>query len=375
MAELATAVLFSAGLDSAVLVADEARRGRVHPLYVSVGLAWEAAEVAMAERLLSAPVYDGRVGALQRLQFTMRDVYPPTHWAVRGTPPAYDTPDEDVYLTGRNLVLLAKAGTWCAQHHVPRVVLGPLAGNPFPDARPEFFVAMAEALSLGLDWSVEIAAPYRDLHKEQVIQRGVELGVPFELTLSCMNPQRARHFRCAVPALRRVQQVQGTARCLARSGEASSNPTPYARLLLRDRDAAVAGAYLQGRATGAEAAAKLVLAVAVGLKAKVAGVDGAVAGARIELGVDGARQLDADAAVAGGDLPVLLDGGTGLEIECHRSVAGVRLERGGRPGDAHAAIAGVDVDFAPDAVERDRSVPGICDNFAVKAGARHAAVT
>ena len=211
MAELATAVLFSAGLDSAVLVADEAQRGRVHPLYVSVGLAWEAAEVAMAERLLSAPVYDGRVGALQRLQFTMRDVYPPTHWAIRGTPPAYDTPDEDVYLTGRNLVLLAKAGTWCAQHRVPRVVLGPLAGNPFPDARREFFVAMAEALSLGLDWSVEIAAPYRDLHKEQVIQRGVELGVPFELTLSCMNPRAGGDFRCAVPALRRVQQVQGAA--------------------------------------------------------------------------------------------------------------------------------------------------------------------
>ena len=48
MAELATAVLFSSGLDSAVLVADEARHGKVHPLYVSAGLAWESAEVAMA---------------------------------------------------------------------------------------------------------------------------------------------------------------------------------------------------------------------------------------------------------------------------------------------------------------------------------------
>jgi 7-cyano-7-deazaguanine synthase len=188
MPDLVTAVLFSAGLDSAVLVADEARRGRVHPLYVSVGLAWETAEVTMAERLLDAPVYRGHASSLQRLHFTMQDVYPPTHWAIGGTPPSYDTPDEDVYLTGRNLVLLAKAGTWCAQHKVPRVVLGSLAGNPFPDARPEFLAAMAEALSLGLDWTIEVAAPYRDLHKEQVIQRGVELGVPFELTLSCMNP-------------------------------------------------------------------------------------------------------------------------------------------------------------------------------------------
>ena len=35
-----TAVLFSAGLDSAVLAAQEAQHGPVWPLYVSVGLAW-----------------------------------------------------------------------------------------------------------------------------------------------------------------------------------------------------------------------------------------------------------------------------------------------------------------------------------------------
>jgi 7-cyano-7-deazaguanine synthase len=47
---------------------------------------------------------------------------------------------------------------------------------------------MASALSLGLAFAVEIAAPYRDLHKADVIRRGAELAVPFERTLSCMNP-------------------------------------------------------------------------------------------------------------------------------------------------------------------------------------------
>ena len=185
-----TAVLFSSGLDSAVLVADEARHGRVHPLYVSVGLAWEAAEVATAAQLLQTPPFRD-VAPLQRLEFTVRDLYPSTHWALRGEPPAYDTPDEDVYLTGRNLVLLTKAGTWCALHRVPRVVLGPLAGNPFPDATPEFFDAMAIALSRGLDWKIAIAAPYRQMDKQDVIRRGHALGVPFALTLSCMNPSVA----------------------------------------------------------------------------------------------------------------------------------------------------------------------------------------
>ena len=74
----------------------------------------------------------------------MRDVYPPTHWAIRGVPPAYDTPDEDVYLAGRNLVLLTKAGVVAAKARAHRIALGPLAGNPFPDARPAFFSAMAQ---------------------------------------------------------------------------------------------------------------------------------------------------------------------------------------------------------------------------------------
>jgi 7-cyano-7-deazaguanine synthase len=188
-----TAVLFSGGLDSAVLLAAEARHARVHPLYVSTGLAWEPAERAIAARLLASPVFDGKVGPLVPLEFTVRDLYAPTHWAIRGVPPAYDTPDEDVYLVGRNLVLLAKAGIYCAQHGVPRLALGPLAGNPFPDARPRFFEAMAEALSLGLDHAIDISTPFRDLHKEEVIRLGVELGVPLELTLSCMKPAGDAH--------------------------------------------------------------------------------------------------------------------------------------------------------------------------------------
>ena len=184
---MSTVVLLSGGLDSAVLAAHEAQGDRVLPVYVSVGLAWEDAEVTMVERLLEGPPYTN-VDPLSRVSFTMRDVYSPSHWAIRGVPPAYDTPDEDVYLAGRNLVLLTKAGVIASKAKAPRIALGPLAGNPFPDARPEFFSAMARALSLGLDHSIEIATPFLSWEKEGVIKRGVELGVPFELTLSCMNP-------------------------------------------------------------------------------------------------------------------------------------------------------------------------------------------
>jgi 7-cyano-7-deazaguanine synthase len=191
-------VLISAGLDSAVLAAAEARDWRVHPLYISTGLAWEGEEVAALERLLARTPFSARVEPLTQLAFTIRDLYPATHWALRGEPPAFDTPDEDVYLEGRNVVLLTKASIYCARHRIGRIAIGPLAGNPFPDATPEFFAAMARALSLGLAQPIEVVAPLASMDKSEVIQLGVELGVPLELTLSCMNPQEGRHCgRCS----------------------------------------------------------------------------------------------------------------------------------------------------------------------------------
>jgi 7-cyano-7-deazaguanine synthase len=187
-----TAVLFSSGLDSAVLAAAEARTCQVHPVYVSAGLAWEREELAAVDRLLASPVYRD-LAPIARLTFTVQDLYPPTHWALCGTPPAFDTPDEDVYLTGRNIVLLSKAGIYCAQRKLSRIALGPLAGNPFPDATPEFFATMARALSLGLAHAIAIDAPFVTMDKSDVIRLGAELDVPFELTLSCMNPRDGLH--------------------------------------------------------------------------------------------------------------------------------------------------------------------------------------
>ena len=189
---MAVAVLFSAGLDSAVLAASEARASTVHPIYVSCGLAWEQEELAIAERLLATPAYRG-AQPIARLTFTVADLYPANHWALTGTPPAFDTPDEDVYLTGRNLALLTKAGVHCAQRRISRIAIGTLAGNPFPDATPDFFKTLAKAMSLGLAHQITVDAPFMQMHKSDVIRLGRELGVPFELTLSCMNPKDGVH--------------------------------------------------------------------------------------------------------------------------------------------------------------------------------------
>jgi 7-cyano-7-deazaguanine synthase len=196
---MASAVLFSGGLDSAVLLASEmAQADVVWPIHVRAGLAWEAAEARAIARLLASHPFSGRTQPVTTLTVDMRDVYPPAHWAVTGRPPAYDTPDEDVYLEGRNIVLIAKAAVLCARLQVGRLVLGTLSGNPFPDATPAYFETMTRALSIGLGRPVEIATPFASFHKEDVIRIGLELGVALEDTLSCMQPDGGWHCgRCS----------------------------------------------------------------------------------------------------------------------------------------------------------------------------------
>ena len=214
----ATAVLLSAGLDSAVLAASEARESHVHPIYVRAGLAWESEERAMVDRLLRTAPFRS-LAPLVTLEFAVHDVYPATHWALHGTPPAFDTPDRDVYLAGRNTILVTKAAIYCAQNGIPRIALGPLAGNPFPDATPEFFAAMSRALTLGLAHTLSIDTPLARLHKVDVIRIGIELGVPFELTLSCMNPRGGQHCgECSKCRERRDAFIAA----------AVADPTPYA---------------------------------------------------------------------------------------------------------------------------------------------------
>ena len=196
-------MLLSGGLDSAVLLAEEASRADVQPLYIKVGLAWEALELCAVRAFLAAlavpPIKEGHgtpwtstrrpaIRPLVELSMDMRDVYPPSHWAVAGRPPEYHTPDEDVYLAGRNIILLGKAGVYCGSAGIGRLALGTLGHNPFPDATRTFRQAMATALSLGLDRALAIDAPYAGVDKVEVVRRGVALGVPMELTLSCMKP-------------------------------------------------------------------------------------------------------------------------------------------------------------------------------------------
>ena len=180
-------VLASGGVDSAILVATQAAKGHVvHPLYIRFGLAWEQIEEAHLRRFLRS--IEGRydVRPLAVLELPVADVYG-SHWSVSGTDaPDETTPDEAVYLPGRNLLLLAKTAVWCSLHGLRTIALGTLHGNPFADSSPAFLDGFAALAGLALDHQLRVITPFADLAKADVLLLGRNL--PLEHTFSCVAP-------------------------------------------------------------------------------------------------------------------------------------------------------------------------------------------
>jgi 7-cyano-7-deazaguanine synthase len=183
-------VLASGGLDSSVLIAKMAAAAEVHPIYVRCGFAWEEIELGVLRSFLDA-LRNPHVMPAVVLSAPTAVLYG-DHWSVTGAGvPGADEPDEHVLLPGRNILLIALAAIWGSTHGVSRIAIGSLGGNPFPDATPEFFETYARALSMGLGRNIQIEAPLRGYHKDQLIRQFKDL--PLDLTLTCMAPKGSQH--------------------------------------------------------------------------------------------------------------------------------------------------------------------------------------
>ena len=189
------AVLVSGGLDSAILVGEAVRAyPAVFPLYIRTGLLWEDTEREYLDRFLAA-IRTPALKSLHVLDLPVGDLYG-RHWSTTGEDvPGADTPDDAVFLPGRNVLLLSKSLLWCHLHGVPELATAPLGSNPFPDATSAFFDTFAAVVSGAVNGQVTVLRPYAGLHKRDVLRRG--RGMPLGETFSCIRPVRGGHCgRC-----------------------------------------------------------------------------------------------------------------------------------------------------------------------------------
>lgn len=183
-------LLCSGGMESGALAYLCSQQAAVHPIYVRFGLTWEQTELQWLSDYLTR-IANPNLRPLVVLDQPVGEIYK-DHWSRTGNAyPAAHDPDESVYLPGRNLLLLAKSAVFCCISNLPTILIGTLRGNPFPDARPEFFAEMANVVSLACGRPFQILAPFSALTKETVIR--LAASAPLDFTFSCIYPRNGRH--------------------------------------------------------------------------------------------------------------------------------------------------------------------------------------
>jgi 7-cyano-7-deazaguanine synthase len=99
------------------------------------------------------------------------------------------------YVPARNTIFIAYAIALAEVRGASEIVVGvnELDSSGYPDCRPEWLAAMQEVARLGTRAGVErkavtIRAPLIKMTKAEIIRAGVKLGVDYQLTHSCYDP-------------------------------------------------------------------------------------------------------------------------------------------------------------------------------------------
>lgn len=183
-------LLASGGLDSSILLKHLLDVGlKVRPLYIRSGLYWQANEELALQHFLNAMSVP-RLEPLTVLNLPLADVYG-DHWSITGLDiPLAGTPDEAVFLPGRNALLTIKAALWCQLHGINELAIATLKSNPFEDASSSFFDQLEQVFA-AIGPPIRLERPFSDLSKRQVMEVG--RTVPLDSTFSCIAPQYGSH--------------------------------------------------------------------------------------------------------------------------------------------------------------------------------------
>jgi len=199
-------VLVSGGMDSCVTAAIASRTHRVAVLHGSYGQRTEARELQCFQNLAD------HFGAFDRLHARL------DYFASIGGSSLTDRRlrihDADLtgeqipntYVPFRNAHFLSIAVSWAEVLGATKVFIGAVweDSSGYPDCRPEYYQAFNEVVRVGTrpETTVTIETPLIYRSKREIVEEGVRLGVPFELTWSCYQDSEIACGVCDSCALR-----------------------------------------------------------------------------------------------------------------------------------------------------------------------------
>ena len=211
-------VVLSGGMDSTVCAALAVREHgaeAVAALHVNYGQRTEAREQKAFDTICD------RLGITRRLVVRNQALNQIGGSAL--TDPALEVPEagEEIgrqvpitYVPFRNAHFLSVAVSWAEVLGAEKIYIGAVAqdSSGYPDCRPEYYRAFNEVIRTGTkDGNIEIVTPLIGLRKAEIVQLGLELAVPFDLTWSCYSREDSACGVCESCVLRlRAFETAGT---------------------------------------------------------------------------------------------------------------------------------------------------------------------
>ncbi|WP_089650006.1 MULTISPECIES: 7-cyano-7-deazaguanine synthase QueC [Halobacteriales] len=207
MSEQRAVILASGGMDSATAAAVAQDAGyELYMLHTSYGQQTESKEYECAQA--QAEAFD----AADFLHLTT------DHLSKIGasslTDDEMDVEEADLesdeipssYVPFRNANLLSMATSYAEANDCEAVFIGAHSEDfsGYPDCRPEFFEAFQQVVDVGTKPETEISveAPFVELSKTDIAERGLELDVPYEHTWSCYREEAPACGTCDACAFR-----------------------------------------------------------------------------------------------------------------------------------------------------------------------------
>lgn len=201
-------VLVSGGMDSCVTAAIAKAEGHnINFLHLNYGQRTEQRELQAFHAI--ADFYD--------IPYAQRLVCSIAHLAALGgsslTDAAIPVSQADLENTGiptsyvpfRNAHILSVGVSWAEVCGAGRIYIGAVYedSSGYPDCRPEYYAAFNEVIRLGTAaGDIRIETPIIFMTKEAIIQKGLELGAPLNLTWSCYQSEDIACGVCDSCALR-----------------------------------------------------------------------------------------------------------------------------------------------------------------------------
>lgn len=200
-----TVLIYSGGLDSTVLLYHLLAAGNaVHALSIDYGQRHRC-ELTCAETICRLANVSHQIADLSSIKPLIAGSSLTSSTIEVAEGHYTEASMKSTVVPNRNMILLSIATGYALSIDTEQVAYAAHSGDHaiYPDCRNEFADAMAEAIRL-CDWkTVELARPFVDWTKADIVRRGATLGVPFEKTWSCYKGEAVHCGRCGTCIERR----------------------------------------------------------------------------------------------------------------------------------------------------------------------------